>query len=495
MLVACARSRPDTTVLSGPDGPGLTAAGLLMAARRGAGALAGRGVRRGNAVAIDTLSLRWHEVAVAYFSVGWLGASAVLTMSRQTERVAVERLAPAGWVGRDGGPATGWRLSPADLADGATVDGEPAAEPDDRLDVVFTSGTTGLPKPVASTHAQWAGSVRSELLRTRARRVVGHTGIPVGVSGGLHGVLLNHVARGVTSVHAETAAELVETCAGRRVDELHLTPHSARGVADRTRPDASWARGVGTIRVVGGPLPGELAELLAERFPAARLVSIYALTEGGSALCVKLVGRDGARQDSIGRPAADTEVRVLGPDGQPLPPGEVGELAVRTAGSAALSYVGEDQLNREWFPAGWARTGDLGRIEPDGEIRLVGRVKELLFLRGGRLPPEFVEDILARHTRGLELAVTGLPTPGGWDRIAAFLVGTEEDPAVRAAADRLAGMRGPFRPDVVRVVPEIPRGPFGKPLRRLLTDRLADATAAVTTAELPRLNGDAPATG
>ncbi len=489
MLVACARSRPDTTVLTDFADVRVTAADLLATARRGAGTLSGRGVRRGDAVAIDTLSLRWHEVAVAYFSVVWLGATAVLTMGRQTEQVAAERLAPVGSVGREPTAAAGWLLPPRELACGSTMDGPSAAAPEDRLDVVFTSGTTGRPKPVASTHAQWTGSVRGELLQARARRVVAHTGVPVGVSGGLHGVLLNHLARGVTSIHADTAAGLVETCTGRHVDELHLTPHSARGVADRTPPDAGWARGVGTIRVVGGPLPGPLAEVLAERFRAARVVSIYALTEGGSALCVKLVGRDGGRQDSLGRPVAGTEVQVLGPDGRPLPPGEVGELAVRSARSAALSYVGEDQLNREWFPGGWARTGDLGRVEADGEVRLVGRVKELLFLRGGRVPPEFVEGILARQAPGVELAVAGLSTPGSWDRIAAFLAGPPDDPAVRAAADRLATMRGPFRPAVVRVLPEIPRGPFGKPLRRLLTEQLPEP--AGPSAELPRLNSGA----
>src|SRR5438477_317383 len=76
----------------------------------------------------------------------------------------------------------------------------PDARPHDPLDIVYTSGTTGFPKPVLSIHSQWIKAVRTEMLSSRARRTVGHSGIPIGVSGGIHGVFLSHLARGVTSI-------------------------------------------------------------------------------------------------------------------------------------------------------------------------------------------------------------------------------------------------------------------------------------------------------
>jgi acyl-CoA synthetase (AMP-forming)/AMP-acid ligase II len=229
---------------------------------------------------------------------------------------------------------------------------------------------------------------------------------------------------------------------------------------------------VRVIRAIGGPVPASLAEELSTCFPRARVVSLYALTEGGSALLVKVLNR--RDHDTIGRPAPGTEVRVLDPEGREVPAGQVGELAVRAGGGGALRYYHEDSLNQEWFVDGWARTGDMGFVAEDGEIRLVGRAKELIFLRGGRVGPDKVERILAALLPPqLEFVVAGVGGSAGWDRIAVFLAGDVEDPAIRTAQQRLAAMKGPFRPDTVQIVERIPRGPFGKPLRRLLVAGLA----------------------
>jgi acyl-CoA synthetase (AMP-forming)/AMP-acid ligase II len=473
ILVACAGQRPDVPVLTSTAGAGVTASALLDRTRRGAAALLDRGVRRGHFVAVDTTSLSWTEAAVAYFSITWTGAVAVLAMGEDSERVALDRIGATVLVSGGGRTVSCVHgIAAAALAAAPPAAGPPAARPEDPLDIVFTSGTTGVPKPVASTHAQWIGSVRPEIMTGRSRRVVAHTGIPIAVSGGLHGVLLNHLARGVTSLATGSAAELVDACRTGQVDELHLTPHAARALGRLTEAGEPWARRVRIIRVVGGPVPDAVASQLAERLPQARLVSLYGLTEGGAALCVKLMDR--AAADSIGRPVRGTEVRVLDADGRELPPGQVGELAVRSTGSQALAYYQEESLTEAWFPGGWARTGDLGVVDPDGgEIRLIGRVKELIVLRGGRLRPEAVEEILSRRIPpGVEFAVAALPTPGSWDRIAVFLGGSPDSPDVAAARHGLADMTGPFRPHLVRVVPEIPLAPFGKPLRRLLTQQL-----------------------
>jgi acyl-coenzyme A synthetase/AMP-(fatty) acid ligase len=472
IVAACARYRPDATVLADALGREMTAAALLEQARRGAHALSGTGVARGNFVAIDTASMSWIDVAVAYFSVTWLGAVAVLVMDEASDRVARERVRPVAAIsGTRAGPAGAGQVSLADLTGPGGLAGPAAARPDDLLDIVFTSGTTGTPKPVASTHAQWADSVRPEMMISRARRVVGHTGIPVGVSGGLHGVLLSHLARGVTSLCGRTTAELLACCRGRRIQELHLTPHSARALARQTQPGEAWASHVAILRVIGGPVPALVAEQLAQRFPRARVVSLYGLTEGGASMLVKVV--DPAADDTIGRPVAGTEICVLGPDGRELPPGEVGELVIRDAGKGPLAYYQDESLNRAWFPDGWARTGDMGFVTADGRIHLVGRDRELIVLRGGRIKPESVEEILSRRVpQEVEFAVVGLAAAGGWDQIAVFLAGDPDSAPVGQASRRLADMKGPFRPHVIRVVPQIPRGPFGKPLRRVLAEQL-----------------------
>ncbi len=473
ILLSCAELRPHVPVLAGTSGQSVTAAQLLERSRRGAQALAGHGIRRGDFVGVDTTSMGWMDVAVAYFSVVWLGAAAVMLMGEDSERAAGGQVAMAAVISAGAHPLGAARPVPiADLAGCPQLAGTPAAAPGDLLDIVFTSGTTGVPKPVAATHAQWADPVRPEIMASRGRRTVAHTGIPIAVSGGLHGVLLAHLARGVTSLHARTTGDLVAGCRRTPADELHLTPHAARALTRTVPPGEPWAARVTIIRAIGGQVPADVAAQLSERFPRARVVSLYGLTEGGAALCMRLAGRED--QDSIGRPVEGTEVRVVDPAGQELGPGQVGEVMVRVTGKAALAYYGEDALNRDRFSDGWVRTGDLGMAAPDGTIRLVGRDKEMIVLRGGRIRPEAVEEILSRHVRSdVEFTVVGVAGPNGWDGIAVFLAGEAADPAVADARQRFAGLKGPFRPQVVRVVPEIPRAAFGKPLRRVLAEALA----------------------
>src|SRR5690606_22786699 len=252
-------------------------------------------------VGVDTTMLGWSDATVSYLSVVWLGAVAVLTAGAAAERVAQERIGPGVWLGgRAGG-----QLTPADIQAEPGAVAEPAEAVDDRLDIVFTSGTTGDPKPVLSTHAQWVGAVRPELLRRAVPKVVGHTGIPIAVSGGVHGVVLTHLARGVTSVCARDVGELRSAGAGAGGSEVRLTPHAAQAlvtVADEVR---AWSGQVKTIRVVGGPVTAGLAAGLATTFPDARVVSMYGLTEGGAAVCVRQV--EPGRGESIGRPAPGTE--------------------------------------------------------------------------------------------------------------------------------------------------------------------------------------------
>jgi acyl-CoA synthetase (AMP-forming)/AMP-acid ligase II len=227
--------------------------------------------------------------------------------------------------------------------------------------------------------------------------------------------------------------------------------------------------------MVGGPVPPTVAEQLSATFPQARVISLYGLTEGGAAAFVKVV--DSRAPGSIGRPMVGTEAKILDPDGREVAAGEVGEVAVRATGTSTLAYFHEDTLTQTWFRDGWARTGDLGYVDESGNVRLVGRVKEMIFLKGGRISPDALEEYFAKVIPGsIEFAVTGVPTSDIWDAIAVFLCGTEASPQIAEVRARLAAITGPFKPQLVRVVDAIPRGPSGKPLRGRLTQELVTKT-------------------
>jgi acyl-CoA synthetase (AMP-forming)/AMP-acid ligase II len=471
VLIACAQHRPAALALVEPDGLTVTSAELLDLTQAGASLLGDRGVRRGDRVAVDASSMSWNEVAVSYFAAAWAGAAAVLTAGEGTARAAagmgVAAVITSGGFAAD----TEQTITPAELVAAPGRAGPSPAEPHDVLDLVFTSGTTGEPKPVPSTHSEWTRSVRPELLAGRGRRVVVHTGVPIAVSGGLHGILLNHVARGVTSVHTGSVTGLIAAGDRYGASELHMSPHTARSLVKVLSPGADWAARIRIIRLVGSPVPAAVADGLRAVFPQARVVSLYGLTEGGAALVVKRLN-ERRPQDSIGRPAPGTEVRVLGPDGAEVAAGQVGELAVRVMSDGPEPGAGPVPDHRERAAQEWTRSGDMGFIGPDGHVRLVGRSKDLIFLRAGRVSPEAIEERIARVIPGnVDFAVAGVSGDGDWDRIAVFLAG---DNAERLADTerRLSRMLGPFRPDLVTVTERIPRGPFGKPLRRLLVQDL-----------------------
>ncbi len=226
--------------------------------------------------------------------------------------------------------------------------------------------------------------------------------------------------------------------------------------------------------MVGGPVPEALAESLRAAFPRARVVSLYGLTEGGAALCLRVM--DSNHHQSIGRPAPGTEIRILDEAGNEVPVGEVGEIVIRTGvGSPMPSYV-DGKLNEVWFTDGWARTGDLGLRTSEGDIRLFGRAKELIFLRAGRIAPETVEEILSRVIPpSIEFAVVGVTSEKAWDLIAVVLKRNADEAELARAVRNLEEFRGPFHPKLVQIVDDIPRGPFGKPLRRVLAQKLAAA--------------------
>ncbi|MEV6927313.1 class I adenylate-forming enzyme family protein [Dactylosporangium sp. NPDC051485] len=448
MLDQIAERFADLALICEPGQPPITAAGLRAAAQAAAGGLREQGVRRNALIVVECADLSLGEFARLYLGAVWAGAVPVLVPERDFEPAAA--LGPELVVGRDGGLVDGGPLERSEFAD------------DDVLDVVFTSGTTGSWKPVLSTHRQWADAL--PLPRRGARpAVVGQGGVPWSASAGVHGVFLHHLARAVTSVWAPTPEGLIAESARRGAVELHLTPHSLTALLQhRDVVPVEWARQVRTIKTVGGSVPTRIAQTTVDTFPAARLACLYGLTESGSALTLKVF--DPRTPNSIGRPLPGTEVRIVDELGGPVPDGAEGDIQIRRSDLPAMSYFPPARVpERTFLDDGWVDTGDRGFVHASGEIHLVGRSKELLFLQSGRRAPQAIED----HYHGLvpnagELAVVGIPSPGMWDEIALFVVG---DPVDRQIARLTAELRTPdcaYPPDHVLSVAAIPRTKMGK---------------------------------
>ncbi|HET6738399.1 MAG TPA: class I adenylate-forming enzyme family protein [Kribbella sp.] len=462
LLRGCATHRADVALVADEQRV-LTGRSLLKATLGAARILSAAGVLADRQVVLDTRSAGWTDLAVAYCGTAWLGAVPILVQSATT-MAAAEELAGAGPVVRAGEALTAQAIEygGTGAAEALTVDLPRVGS--GTLDIVFTSGTTGSPKPVRSSHADWMIAARPEMLLSPGRRTVQHAGIPFAVSGGVHGIFLSHLLRGVTSVQASQPVAVAAIAERWRPVELHLTPFGARSLLLALPPDAAgadWTSGVRIIRLVGAAAPDVVREGLLSAFPRARCASVYALTEGGAACCVDVGGGATGR---IGRPAEGTEVRVVDPSGRQVAAGESGEILIR--GPVGGPRYTDRQLDREWHLDGWTRTGDIGLAADDGSVSLVGRARELIMLGSGRLSPEAVEAILRRRAGdAVEFVAVGIETRGRSDAIAVLIEGSATDPEAKELARRLTELKRPFRPAFVHFGP-IPRTELGKVRRR-----------------------------
>jgi long-chain acyl-CoA synthetase len=182
------------------------------------------------------------------------------------------------------------------------------------------------------------------------------------------------------------------------------------------------------------------------------------------------VNRPGRRRPgTLGRPLADVQVRLVDPAGRPVPTGEPGELTVRGP-NVMKGYWRAPVATAAALRDGWLRTGDVARIGPDGELRLVDRIKDVILRGGYSVYPCEVEEVLREHPAVADAAVVGVPDAELGQDVGAAVVpvaGTELDPdeLLEWARERVAAYK---RPRLVWLVDELARGPAGKLLRRAI---------------------------
>lgn len=411
---------------------------LLLRAVRKARLLRRAGVVRGTHLAVALRNRSWPTIAVDYLACAWLGAVAVLTDSPELWETVGEPV------------ETVEQFAQRPDRSAATRSGD-RPRPGDPLDVVFSSGTTGTPKPTTFYHQEWT------YRPWRAIHGVGagvlHYGIPFATSTGVHGILLQHLAAGVLSVSARSAEEVVELAERYDCRELVVTPYSLRKVLQLGDTTGRLAR-IATIKVVAGPVTGHLAAAAIDAFPDARILSIYGATELGPAIFVRLIRRGGST--ALGSPGPGTKARIADGHGAVAPVGTVGEIQVSYSPSATKTG---DRART------WIGTGDLGRMDDLGRITLVGRAKEILFLPDGRMTPGEIEDRLLEYPAIEDCGVTAIDSVDGWDRLGVCVVASSPDKAeeIRAA---VTGFEPAFY--AVRFVTSIPRTALGKPIRARL---------------------------
>jgi acyl-CoA synthetase (AMP-forming)/AMP-acid ligase II len=434
-------------------------------AHRVAARLAGRGLERGDVVAL--VAGNTPDFAVVLFGALAAGCAVAhcnpaLTEGEQERQFAISR---PRLVVSD--PATFTR----ELLSSSRTAALPAREPGDLALMYSSSGTTGLPKVVAHTHSS-ATAFLQTMSRTPSMAI--GPGDVVGCivpfthlfGSALLAAGLRNGARVVGLDPGPDPEQFLRMLAEHRVTVAPVTPPLVALLARSPLVDRYDLSALRLLIASAGPCAAELQEQAADRL-GCRVADCLGSTE---AWCYAPAGEPPVR-GSVGAPAANVELCVVDPStGNRLGPGEEGELWVRGP-QVMRGYVGHPDV-RDWLP-----TGDLVRLDAGGNVFMIDRLKELIKVGGASVAPAEVERELMLHAAVADAAVVGRPDPELGEVPVAY-VALRSDVATDELRAWVALRLAPWKQlrDVV-VVDAVPRSPVGKILRRELIARERDQAA------------------
>jgi acyl-CoA synthetase (AMP-forming)/AMP-acid ligase II len=226
------------------------------------------------------------------------------------------------------------------------------------------------------------------------------------------------------------------------------------------------------------PLAPETLRRLQAKLPGAAVLNSYGMTEGGHATFTMDPGAARSRPGAVGRPTPPVEVRIVDEAGRTLPSGEVGEVLTRNPEGHREYYRDPEATARQW-EGGWLHTGDLGHLDEDGYLYIVGRKKEMIVRGGMNVYADDVEAALHAHPSVVEAAVVGVPHEVLGEDVAAYVVlrpDSETSPGelIEFVGGRLADYKVPRH---VAVVTELPRNAGGKVVKARLASTPRPAPA------------------
>lgn len=338
---------------------------------------------------------------------------------------------------------------------------------DDEALVLFTSGTTGRPKPVPITHAALSRRIADYRLPFSAARppAVSMMCVPAFHVGGLLGLILNLYSGDTTVVQPRfDAGQWLDLVERHRVGSAFVVPTMLKRILEHPRMAASDLSALTAIAYGAAAAPLDLIRHAMEVLPHVRFTNVFGQTEtlGAYTTLSPADHRDPRRAGSVGRPLPGVSVRLVDPtNGQDVDPAEtdgVGELWVKSP-----HIVG----------SGWLRTGDLARRDADGYLYPTGRISDIINRGGEKFSPAEVADVVRTHPDVLDVGVAGIADPDLGERVGVAIVarpGSEPltTDAVRAwCRPHLASYK---LPEMVVVAEALPYNEVGKLSRRAIAD-------------------------
>ncbi|MBO3677983.1 acyl-CoA synthetase [Streptomyces sp. NEAU-YJ-81] len=480
-----------------------TYAELDAVVSRTAGALAARGVAKGDRVVL--LARNSHGFVVAYFALARLGAVSVPVNFMLTAPEVAYVLDHSGAIGiiagtdlldvaegalaeaapprialraALGGGREGWEDFAALGAERGHPVPDPALEDDDPVQLMYTSGTESRPKGAIMTSRNLMAQYQTAIVDggMSSDDVEIHA-LPLYHCAQLHAFLTPDVQLGATCLvlPGPDPATLLATIEAERVTKLFAPP--TVWIALLRHPEFE-GHDLSSLRkgyYGAAPMPVAVLAELRRRLPGLALYNLYGQTEMSPIATVLGPADQERKAGSAGRPALNVETRVVDEADRSVPPGTVGEI-VHRGPHTMLGYWRDPERTAEAFRGGWFHSGDLGVLDEEGCLTVVDRKKDMVNSGGENVSGREVEEAVHTHPAVGEVAVFGVEHPYWIEAVTAVVVAkpgrevTEEE-ILAHCRERLAGFKVP---KFVRLAEALPKNPSGKILKRELRDIYRD---------------------
>lgn len=342
---------------------------------------------------------------------------------------------------------------------------------DDPFNIMYSSGTTGLPKGIVHTHyirAMYATTFAAQY-RMTPESITMHAGAIV--FNGCFVDLMPSVFLGATYILLDQfePASFIEAVEKEKVTHIMIVPAQVIALLNDPNFSSEALKSLEMILVLGAPLHKEHKEELNRRLPG-RFYELYGLTEGFVTVLDK--NDYAAKPDSVGVPPPFFEMKIMDENDQEVATGEVGEICGH--GPILMpGYYKRPDLTADAIRDGWLHSGDMGYVDEDGFLYLVDRKKDMIISGGVNVYPRDIEEIVVQHPGVLEAAVFGIPHDK-WGETPLAAVVLHESAADTAAEicnwvnERVAAKFQRLH-DVI-IMDDFPRNVAGKTLKRVMRE-------------------------
>jgi long-chain acyl-CoA synthetase len=351
----------------------------------------------------------------------------------------------------------------------------PNPAPDDLAVLMYTSGTSGLPKGVELTYNNLQSDVDAAIEFAQLESEHRFLGIiPLFHAFGMTAMMIAPIQLGAPVVYI---ARFSPVAAMNAIREHHISlmfgvPSMFAAIAHLKSAAPEDFKSIYAIITGGEPQPAALREKFLQRFHVP-LLEGYGLTETSPVVCLNVPQM--MRAGSVGKALPGVEIKIVDDDGRALGTEQIGEIWLKGPMIMKGYYNLPDATAAALTPDRYFKTGDLGKIDADGFLFITGRKKDMIIIAGEKVFPREVEDVLMRHPTVAEAAVLGRKDASRGEVVVAFVTAREGQEIQQDTLRDFCRSQGLPQwkcPREVITLPELPHSPTGKVLKRVLAEQL-----------------------